>query len=113
LVHAPDAFVFDGKASRKSNLDTVRDFNVRDDSVWLENAVFKGIGSGTATKPGKMKAGAFWTGDKAHDRDDRILYNSKTGLLSYDADGTGRAAAVEIAKLAKGLKLTVADFFVI
>ncbi len=108
-----DTFVFDGKASRKSNLDTVRDFNVRDDSVWLENAVFKGIGSGTATKPGKMKAGAFWTGDKAHDRDDRILYNSKTGVLSYDADGTGRAAAVEIAKLAKGLKLTVADFFVI
>ena len=75
--------------------------------------MFKGIGSGTLTKPGKMKNDFFFAGEEAHDRSDRVIYDKKTGILSYDADGIGSRAAVEIAKLAKGLKLAYADFYVI
>jgi Ca2+-binding RTX toxin-like protein len=65
------------------------------------------------TKPLKIKKDMFWIGDKAHDASDRVIYNNKTGALSYDQDGTGAKAAVQIATLNKNLKMTFADFFVI
>lgn len=106
-----DIFVFDSRPS-KSNLARITDFNVRDDSIYLENSVFK-VGKGSAAKPIKMKADLFWTGSNAADAEDRIIYKKSTGALYYDADGTGAKAAVQIATLKKGLALTVSDFFVI
>ena len=107
-----DTFVFDTKAS-STNLDAVKDFSVKDDTIWLDNAVFAKIGKGTPTKPLKLAQDAFFLGAKAHDASDRVIYDGKTGGLYYDADGTGRSAAVKIATLSKALKMTYADFFVI
>jgi len=42
-----------------------------------------------------------------------VIYNKKNGILYYDADGAGGGAQVEIAKLAKNLKVTDKDFFVL
>jgi Ca2+-binding RTX toxin-like protein len=39
-----------------------------------------------------------------------FLYDGNTGILSYDADGTGAGAAVVLAQLNAGLSLTVSDF---
>jgi len=39
---------------------------------------------------------------KGHDADDRIVYNTSTGGLYYDADGSGRGAAAQIALLGSG-----------
>lgn len=39
-----------------------------------------------------------------------FLYNANTGILSYDADGNGAGAAVQLAQLNVGLNLTVGDF---
>lgn len=108
-----DVFVFDKKANKKTNYDTVRDFNVRDDSVYLDNAAFKKLGKGSEANPGKLKKAFFQIGTKADDRDDYLIYNKKNGVLYYDADGSGGAKQVEIAKLSKNLKLTYNDFFVI
>jgi Ca2+-binding RTX toxin-like protein len=36
---------------------------------------------------------------KAHDATDRLVYNTTTGVLYYDADGLGGTAAVEVALL--------------
>jgi Ca2+-binding RTX toxin-like protein len=47
------------------------------------------------------------------DSGDRIIYNDKTGVLSYDADGTGSTAAVKFAVIENFAKLTAADFLVI
>jgi Ca2+-binding RTX toxin-like protein len=108
-----DMFIFKDKLSKTRNLDTISDFSVKDDSLWLDNAIFKKLGSGTPTKP-KMVNKAFLTvGEKAKDKNDYLIYNEKKGVLSYDADGAGKAKAVEFAKLAKHLALTEKDFFVI
>ena len=39
-----------------------------------------------------------------------FLYDTATGILSYDSDGTGAAAAIQLARLNTGLTLTGADF---
>ena len=39
-----------------------------------------------------------------------FLYNVNSGILSYDADGNGPGAAVQLAQLNTGLTLTVSDF---
>ncbi|WP_262030370.1 calcium-binding protein [Microvirga sp. Mcv34] len=111
-----DIFVFDTpvtKKTEKANLDRITDFNVADDSIYLENKYFKVTPGGTLTKPKQMASKHFYKGAKAHDKDDRIIYDSKKGVLYYDADGNGSAAQVKIATLSKSLKMTHKDFFVI
>lgn len=77
----------------------------------LENT---GAGLFNALTPvGTLAASAFWVGSAAHLASDRIIYNSATGGLFYDADGTGAAAAVRFATVGTGLGLTNADFVVI
>ncbi|MBM6579158.1 hypothetical protein ILT44_03095 [Microvirga sp. BT689] len=113
-----DVFVFDSKlgtsrTDRKVNFDTITDFNVRGDSLWLDNAVFRKIGSGTASNPGALNKEFLTTGSKSRERDDYLIYDKKTGVLSYDADGSGSKEAVEFAQLKKGHSLTYRDVFVI
>ncbi|MCG7392417.1 calcium-binding protein [Microvirga sp. ACRRW] len=108
-----DMFVFSSKPT-KTNIERITDYNVKDDTIWLENAVFKALGKkGTITSPAALKSGFFYSGSAAHDGDDHVIYNKKTGALYYDPDGIGGAAQVKIAALAKNLALTAKDFFLI
>ncbi|MGO4706000.1 cadherin domain-containing protein [Microvirga sp. 2MCAF38] len=102
-----DIFVFDTKPGRK-NIDRITDFDVKDDTIHLAKSVFKKM-----AKKGVIKSSEFYKGTKAHDKDDHIIYNKKTGALYYDADGTGAQAQVQVATLSKNLKLTHRDLFVI
>lgn len=109
-----DAFVFDTRPHSRGNFDRILDYKVRDDSVWLENAVFKGIGkAGTTDKPVKLQAKYFWKGSEAHDANDRIIYDPANGALYYDRDGNGAAVQVKFAQLKKGLPMSHHEFFVI
>jgi Ca2+-binding RTX toxin-like protein len=107
-----DTFVFNTKPS-SGNVDKVVDFRVKDDTVWLDNAIFKKLGSGSEAAPKKLSGNFFNIGTKADDRNDYLIYNNKNGFLYYDADGSGSGKAVLIATLSKNLKMTVNDFFVI
>jgi Ca2+-binding RTX toxin-like protein len=110
-----DTFVFDTKASKSTNRDKIVDFKVKDDSFWLDNAVFGKLGKkGTQDKPAQLSKAFFAIGDKAKDKNDYIAYDKKKGVLSYDADGSGsKYKPVEFATLSKNLKMTHKDFFVI
>ncbi|ANY78706.1 hypothetical protein BB934_11100 [Microvirga ossetica] len=108
-----DIFVFDTKPNKSTNVDRIMDFNVRDDSFHLDNKYFTKLGSGTASKPKKFNSDMFVINNKAKDREDRVVYDKKTGALYYDQDGTGSKAQIKIATLNKNLKLTYSDFFVI
>jgi Ca2+-binding RTX toxin-like protein len=101
-----DRFTFD-TAPGGGNVDRITDFAVGQDKIFLDDAIFAGLG-GTGT----LAAGAFHVGAGATDAGDRILYDSATGALFYDADGSGAGAVVQFATLSAGLVLTNADFVV-
>ncbi|MCG7392258.1 cadherin domain-containing protein [Microvirga sp. ACRRW] len=103
-----DAFVFDSKLDKSRNVDKIVDFNVKDDTIRLENAIFKKL-----TKTGTLNKSFFTIGPKAKDANDYIIYDNKKGILYYDADGSGKGAAVKFATITKNLKMTAADFLVI
>lgn len=109
-----DVFVFD-TAPSASNLDQITDFNVADDTIWLDNAVFKKLGSkGSALSPAKLNAKFFTIGSQATTKDHYLVYDKVKGILYYDADGSGAGKMVEIVKLAKNLKtMTAADFLIV
>ena len=91
-----------------NNVDAITDFSSKD-TIDLDNAVFAAL-----TKTGVLKGKFFHIGSKAADKDDYVLYNNKTGVLSYDADGKKHGAApVAFAQIDDHLKLTHADFLVI
>lgn len=109
-----DSFIFDtalGSAAtnRQVNFDTIADFKVKDDTIRLDNAVFRKLGK----KTGTLNKEFFIIGTKAKEKDDYLVYNKKTGVLAYDPDGSGRQAAIDFVQLSKNLKLKYNDFQVI
>ncbi|NIX75154.1 calcium-binding protein [Microvirga terricola] len=108
-----DIFVFNTALNAKTNVDKLADFNVKDDTIWLENKIFTKVGKGSVAKPGKLNKAFFTVGDKAKDANDYIVYNKTKGILYYDVDGSGAKAAVAFATVKKGLALTSADFLII
>lgn len=103
-----DAFFFNSALSAATNIDDLVDFSVPADTVRLENSVFTAL---TAT--GTLAAAAFHIGAAAHDADDRIIYDSTAGTLTYDSNGNAVGGAVQFATLDAGLALTNADFQVV
>jgi Ca2+-binding RTX toxin-like protein len=103
-----DAFLFKA-ALIPANADRINDFDVPADTIQLENAVFTGLAAGTLSAAAFVKN----TSGNAADASDRIIYESDTGKLFFDSDGTGAAAKVHFATLGTGLGLTAADFFVV
>ena len=102
-----DVFVFD-TAFSASNIDNLVDFNTTDDTCQLKAAVFDGLALG------RLSLTAFAanaTGD-AVDAGDRILFNTTSGNLYFDADGTGSALGVLFATLDPTTALSNADFVV-
>jgi len=98
---------FDFTSVLPGESDAILDFNVRDDTIGLDDSVFGGLPLGSLAR------GAFVTGTAARQADDRIIFDAATGHLSFDPDGAGGAAQIHFATLTAGLKLTAADFVVI
>ena len=102
-----DTFAFT-TALGAGNVDTIADFTSGTDKIALDDAVFTAIGG-----LGGLNANAFFAGTAAHDADDRIIYDSATGNLFYDADGNGAGAAVLFANLQNHPVIAASDFTVI
>ena len=91
-----DFFVFNETPNATSNYDTVTDFVHGTDKLELSKAVFSALGVVGVLTSNEFAAGNFSSGQ---DSLDRIIYNTSTGVLYYDADGSGRGAAVAVALL--------------
>ena len=103
-----DGFLFNTPLNAASNVDRVTDFNVADDTIMLEQAIFS-----SSLGLGNISAGEFVIGTAAQDANDRIIYDSNTGALFYDNDGAGGNAQVQFADIGRGLALTNLDFLVV
>jgi Ca2+-binding RTX toxin-like protein len=101
-----DMFLFSVRPNG-GDVDRIADFSLVDDSIGLDAAIFR------AGPAGVLRAQAFYVGAAAHDATDRIIYNSATGALYYDADGSGAGAAVQFAEVSAGLAMTNADFVIV
>ena len=106
---AADRFVFDD-APGPSNVDTVTDFTSGSDKLVLDHLVFNGLAAGALSvasfrADADLQAGVATT--------DRILFDTTTGTLSFDADGSGVGAAVAFAVIAAGHSVVASDIIVI
>ena len=105
-----DSFLFEKGLSAKSNVDTITDFNVVDDIIRLENAIF------TVLKTvGSLASSAFYASNAgvAHDKNDYIIYDKDGGNLYYDANGNQSGGSTLFARLDAGLSLTYKDFLIV
>ena len=105
-----DNFVFNTALNATTNRDTITDFTPVDDTLVLENAIFTQFVTTGAIPAGTFVANA---GGVAGDANDFLLYDTTTGKLFYDADGTGAGAKVEFVTLVGIPALTAADFSII
>jgi Ca2+-binding RTX toxin-like protein len=104
-----DSFRF-STALGDGNVDRITDFKPSADTILLDSLIFAAAGA-----DGALALGAFHksAAGVAHDADDRIIYDTDSGNLSYDADGTGDLGAIRFAKLNANLNLTAADFVIV
>ena len=108
-----DHFVFDTTPNASSNKDTITDFSSGTDKIDLSKAVFTALGAIGTLSSDEFYAAAGAV--KGHDGTDRIIYNTTTGALYYDADGSGSGAAIQIALLGTSTHPIIAytDFSII
>ena len=104
-----DRFVFDD-ALGPANVDTVTDFASGSDKLVLDHLVFDGLAFGTLAAASfragpDLQAGVATT--------DRVFFDTTTGTLSFDADGSGAGAAVVFATIAVGHAVVASDIIVI
>jgi Ca2+-binding RTX toxin-like protein len=114
-----DTFVFDTKLA-KSNTDTIKDFKAKDDAIWLDKDLFKSnksfyksLKKASEDNPIKLGKAFFVSGEKAKDGNDYLVYNKKSGILSYDKNGSEAGGFVEIAKFSNKAAVSHLDIFII
>jgi Ca2+-binding RTX toxin-like protein len=95
-----DRFRFDADLSAATNIDTITDFSAAaGDRLVLDRAIFTTLNGGGSLSGSAFRAGAGLVSAAA--AADRILYDTSSGALRYDADGSGGVySAVPFATLA-------------
>lgn len=105
-----DIFVFDTPLG-SGNIDVIEGFNVRDDTIRIENAIFTNL-----IRNGTLNSNFFRANESgvAIDANDYIVFDKTSGHLLYDADGNGAGEAVHFVTLTEIVgSLTNLNFIVI
>jgi Ca2+-binding RTX toxin-like protein len=91
-----------------TGIDTITDFQVGQDKLY-----FSASGFGSDLVRGRVLGEEQFTlGTAAATGSDRFIYDSDTGNLFFDVDGTGATTQVLLATLSTGLALTKDDIFI-
>ncbi len=106
-----DTFIF--REAGSANADNMGDFSSGLDTLAFDNATLAALGADGdfASGDGRFFAGAGANG--GHDANDRLIYNTSTGQLYYDDDGSGAHAAQLVATLQGAPTLAASDITVI
>lgn len=103
-----DTFVFDVMPNSASQFDSISDFVSGDDKLRFDSAIFTAIGSAGGVSAGDARFHAAAGAVSGHDASDRVIYDSTSGYLYYDADGNGPGGAVKVALLGTSSHPTLA-----
>ena len=104
-----DTFVFDGLYIYGDEVDNLYDFNPTNDLIQLSTGSF-----GDALSSGSLQTSQFTIGTSATTNEERFIYNSATGALFFDKDGSASGfTQVKFAQLSPGLSLTNNNFVVV
>ncbi|MFM7268760.1 MAG: hypothetical protein ACKOZT_09260, partial [Cyanobium sp.] len=105
-----DKFVFDSSLSAATNIDTITDFaTAQGDRIVLDRSVFTTLNTGSSLRSTSFRAAAGLSAASA--ATDRILYDTSSGTLRYDADGSGSVyAPVAFATLSGAPALSASVF---
>jgi Ca2+-binding RTX toxin-like protein len=101
-----DTFGFYTAPLGRADMDFIVDFAVGEDVLAFSAEAFGLSGSGALAND------LLWIGAAATDEAQRFVYDDATGLLYFDADGSGSGMQVTIARLHAGLALSADDFLV-
>lgn len=105
-----DGFVFDS-ALGGSNIDTILDFSAASDTIHLSAGIFAAITGGTGMlSPDQFVANSSGTAQNANHH---VIYETDTGKLFYDSNGSSAGGSTQFAVLDSGLVLTNANFLII
>jgi len=107
-----DFFVFDQPAGA-ANADRITDFASGADRLQFDNAAMAALGADGNFAAGDARFFAAAGAAGGHDADDRLVYNTSTGQLFYDDDGSGAHAAQLVVTLQAGAALSATDISVI
>ncbi|CUV66164.1 Ca2+-binding protein, RTX toxin (fragment) [Sulfurovum sp. enrichment culture clone C5] len=107
-----DIFVFDTELNEDGNVDKISDFIHSDDVFYIDNDIFESFSSVIF---GSIESENFVSGKSAIDENDYIIYDTDTGNIWYDADGSGaESSAVLFATLCnKPADIDYTNFIVI
>jgi Ca2+-binding RTX toxin-like protein len=105
-----DTFIF--RESGAANADRLGDFASGSDSLVLDDRGFGELGVSGNFVAGDVRFAANSTGT-AQDSSDRLIFQTTTGQVWYDPDGTGAAARQLIATLQAGATLAATDIEVV
>ncbi len=103
-----DTFIFNDAVA--GGINTIMDFAPAEDKIQLERSIFTSLASMENLAPASFTANAEGI---AMDSDDYLIYNTSTGALFYDADGSGEGVAVQFAQLDNKAALTADDFILV
>ena len=110
-ANARDAFVFWAPLNSQNNVDTIRGFSSGSgtpDQIWLSGVTFGSLSlvngvledsSFTANSTGSARGGSA-----------QVIYNTSSGDLAYDPDGTGGGSSTRFARLEGRPSLSSASF---
>jgi Ca2+-binding RTX toxin-like protein len=89
-----DVFGFDSAPNSSTNVDSIVDFNVDDDSISLSLGTFTRL---TGQAGGVLDPSQFAADKAATSAGTVVIYDRTTGTLLYDADGSGSGSAFKVA----------------
>jgi Ca2+-binding RTX toxin-like protein len=106
-----DTFLFNS-APGGANVDTITDFTAGSDKFAMQIAVFPQLQLATETvaTARALDPTQFMLSTGVATAATRIIYNQTTGAVSYDSDGSGAAAPVQIAVIGNLPVLSASDF---
>jgi len=103
-----DRFIFASALNPATNVDDISDFSAVDDTIVLDDAFFAGL------TPGALSADAFALAIAPESASERVVYNSLTGDLFFNANGGDRSDLMQFATLSNlAAGLSSSDFIIV